>query len=326
MMKPNIRAIVPVYNGEKSIAACLRSLLAQTYPNNLYEIIVVENGSTDRTTEVVKGFPQVRLLHSLERGPAAARNLGITHSQAEIVAFTDADCIADKNWLAELIEGYDSPDVAGVCGRIEAYRHPERNSVEKFSDEHSPLLNFISGDTEFMPHLYTANGSYRRAVLERVGLFNSHLPTGEDVELSWRLQLNSGMRLAYSTDAVIYHHHRSNLRRLRRQYHQYGFGEVMLDTIFGDYPTYPRSRTFQLKRIFGQATVLPRYCVSMVVRRIRFARGLINHQEMVKPYYMLLIEVSNIHGKLEGLWATHLMKNTDRIMGQKIEKYIGRFY
>jgi glycosyltransferase involved in cell wall biosynthesis len=319
--------IIPVYNGETTIARCLDSLLAQTYPPTLYNIIVVENGSTDRTADVVAAYgSRVRLLRSPERGPAAARNLGIAGSQSDIIAFTDADCIADSNWLAELVSPYDDPEVGGVGGKIEAHRHPNRNPVEKFSDEHSPLINFESGEGEFLPHLYTANASYRRALLEQAGTFNSRMATGEDVELSWRVQLKTRARLSYNEKAVIYHHHRSDLRKLAKQYRQYGFGEILLDTLFRQCPGYPRGLGFQVKRIWGQCRALPRYLLSIGIRYLRLRRGLLSPDEAMKPRFLLLIEANNILGKLEALLATRLMRTTRRVFGQDIETYIERFY
>lgn len=100
---PSVSVVVPVYNGAETIAACIESLLKQDYPSDRYDIIIVENGSTDNTTEIVKRFP-VRLFHSYDKGPAPARNMGLSVSSAEIVAYTDADCVAAPNWLSELVK------------------------------------------------------------------------------------------------------------------------------------------------------------------------------------------------------------------------------
>ena len=109
----------------------------------------------------------------MERGPAAARNLGIRSSQAEIIAFTDADCVADPGWLAALVKPFINPDVVGVGGNILPYQHSNPTFAEKFSAEHSPLVNFMSGAAEFLPHLYTANAAYfRRAVAHNFTVYN----------------------------------------------------------------------------------------------------------------------------------------------------------
>lgn len=320
-----VSIIIPVYNGAKTMPACLESLLKQDYPADAFEIIVVENGSTDNTAAVIRQYP-VRLLHSHQRGPAAARNMGIAHSQKEIIAFTDADCIADPGWLRNLTAPYADPCVGGVAGEIVAYRHGNRNMIEMFSDEHSPLRNFISGAAEFLPHLYTANASYRRAALQQVGGFNPTLFTGEDVDLSWRVQLYTPYRVSYAPEAVIYHNHRSSKRGLARQYRQYGFGEILLDTIYGRQKNYPRTRSFQARRILSQLLALPRYVIPIVLRWYRYKRGRLSQVQASMPQLMLMIEYHNILGKLEALILTRLMTSTRNLVETKLDNYITRYY
>ncbi|MCB9450366.1 MAG: glycosyltransferase [Anaerolineaceae bacterium] len=324
---PSVSIIVPVYNGANTINICLQSLLGQHYPADLFEIIVVENGSTDNTAEVVAAYPHpVRLLRSQERGPAAARNLGIAHSDKEIVAFTDADCIAHPDWLAELVKGYTNAEIGGIGGAILPYEHADRNLYEWFAEQHPPLQNFISGDHEFLPHLYTANASYRRAVINQVDNFNPGMVTGEDVDLAWRVQLHTRLKLHYAPQAIIYHHHRSTQKGLARQYRNYGFGEILLDTLYGRYPQYPRTRGFQARRMLNQAATIPRYGLSIIIRRIRMMRGQIEQQQAALPYLLLLIESNNLRGKLDGLVATRLMTSTKRFFRSQYRSYFDRYY
>jgi glycosyltransferase involved in cell wall biosynthesis len=322
---PTISIIVPVYNGETTIGACLESLLQQNYPEKAYEIIVVENGSTDRTTEVVEKYP-VRLFHSAERGPAAARNLGISKSDANIVAFTDADCIADPEWLSNLVRPYEDPQTGGVGGIILAYRHAEQTIVEQFSDRHSPLDNFISGKHEFLPHLYTANASYRRTLLQQIGGFNPRLMTAEDVDVAWRLQAETGSHLAYAPTATIHHHHRSTLTGLKRQYRHYGFGEILLDTMYGKWTGYPRGRLFQTLKITRQFMALGVYALSTIIRQGKYMFGKATPYEVMEPRLWFLIESSNILGKLEAIVTTRGMTDARRVMNLEVDKLIPRLY
>jgi len=322
---PTVTVVVPVYNGAMTIANCLESLLAQTYPQDRYEIIVVENGSTDETTRVVEKYP-VRLFHNEVRGPAAARNRGIRESTADIIAFTDADCVVTPTWLVELIKPYADPSIGGVGGDIQPYRHPGRTLVELFNDQHSPWTNYLTGKPEFLPQLYTPNASYRRALLVAIKGFDERILTGEDVEMSWRIQMELGTKIMFTPTAVVYHHHRSTRQGLSRQYRQYGFGEVLLDTLFGDYPGYPRSRGAQMWRIMTQLLVLPRYLVSGVLRWTRFVRGRITAYEATIPWLWLLAESSNIRGKLEGLVATRFMTDIRPALSMKAELFIQRMF
>lgn len=322
---PFVSVIVPVYNGALTIAACIESLLNQNYPADAYDIIVVENGSTDDTTAVAAQYP-VRLLHSPRRGPAAARNFGLARSTADIVAFTDADCIADTNWLSELVKPYTDPAIGGVGGAILAYRQADRNFVEMFSDEHSPLVNFVSGEGEFLPHLYTANASYRRSLLDTVDGFNPDLITAEDTDLSWRLQLQTGAQLHYAPQAIVYHQHRSTRTGLARQYRLYGFGEILLDTLYGKYPGYPRNLRYQVRRILNQIAALPRYVLSLVVRRVRLLTGRATPYQATVPRLWLLIESNNIRGKIDGLIATRFMRDAQPIFNMDAQILISRFF
>jgi len=322
---PKVSVVVPVYNGADTIALCIESLLQQDYPSDAYDIIIVENGSIDNTTSIVQKYP-VRLFHSSIRGPAAARNFGIARSNADIIAFTDADCIAHPRWLSELVPEYQDPEVGGIGGSILPYEHAERNFVEIFSEEHSPLTNFTSGEHEFLPHLYTANASYRQRILNEVGGFNPNVITGQDVDISWRVQLQTKTRLHYAPDAIIYHHHRSTRVGLARQYRRYGFGEIVLDTMYGKYPGYPRNRNYQLRRICNQLAALPRYALSIGLRQFRLALGKTTHYQASVPKLWFLIEWNNVRGKIEGLFATRFMTDAQPALQLKTDVLLTRFF
>lgn len=321
-----VAVVVPVYNGSMTIRACLDSLLEQDCPQDAYEIIVVENGSTDGTYAIVSAYEKVRLMHSDLRGAGVARNVGIQASQAEIIAFTDADCVADPHWISALLNAYEDPGVGGVGGQIIGYDHGQLTPVEQFLHHHSPLINFISGAGEFLPHLYTANASFRRCVLRQVGGFNPRLITAEDVDLSWRVQLKTRLRLFYCEDAIIHHHHRATVRGMARQYRQYGFGEILLDTMYKSYPGYPRAGTFQLTRMVKQVLVLPKYAVSILIRSIKRMLGAADAAQQLESVFSLITEVNNLLGKLEGLIATRGMRDSERVLHMEGDKLIDRYF
>jgi len=320
-----ISVIVPVYNGSATVGACLESLLGQTYPHGAYEVIVVENGSTDNTSHIVASYP-VRLLHSELRGPAAARNLGLARSQADIIAFTDADCVADSCWLSELVRSYNDPAVGGAGGPILAAIQEPASMVEHFLAENPPVTNYISGAHEFLPHLGTGNASYRRGLLEQVGGFDPRLVTAEDVDLSWRLHLETGANLSFAENALIYHRPRVTRKGLARQFRQYGFGEILLDTLYGHCAGYPRSRACQLVRMLHQVAALPRYVASGLLRRLRLALGRATPYQAMVPWLALLREVSNLYGKCEGLVATRCMTDPRPALNMRTDVLIARLF
>lgn len=116
-----VSVVIPTYNRRDTLQQCLASVTHQTYSN--YEVIVVDDGSTDSTDEMIRWrFPDVRYIRQrTNHGPAAARNLGIEVARGEIVAFTDDDCQLPPEFLSRIVEGYYRySEVAGVGGFLEA--------------------------------------------------------------------------------------------------------------------------------------------------------------------------------------------------------------
>jgi len=324
--KDTVTIIVPVYNGERTIAKCLDSLVHQDYEPALFDIVVVENGSTDQSKSIIEQFPVI-LVQCEKKGPAYARNFGAKYSQADILAFTDADCIADPNWLRELVKPYSqNQDIAGCGGRIEAAIDQYSTVEEQFCQKKNLLCNYLSGSHEYLPHLYTANASYRKAIFDLVGGFNSNLLTAEDVDLSWRVQLISGKQLEYVDQAIIYHHHRSTRKALARQYRQYGFGEILIDTLYRDAENYPRALGYQLRLIGKQILAIITYISSMIIRSVRRLVGKIDEYTALEPCLNLLVEWNNIIGKFSALWATRAMSSVEIVFKSDPNAMINRFY
>jgi cellulose synthase/poly-beta-1,6-N-acetylglucosamine synthase-like glycosyltransferase len=223
-----VSIVVPVYNGERTIEECIKSLLDLEYPKEKYEIIVVDNNSTDNSIEIAKKYP-VRLLYEGKQSSYAARNLGIKNTKGEIVAFTDADCIADKGWLKQLVKNFEEKTTAGVGGEILAY--PPENIIERYSVK----SNILSQKSFFefklanlkMPFIATANAAYKKGILNVIGLFDDSFTSGGDVDLSWRITFKD-YRIVYEPKAIIYHRHRTTLYGLFRQFFRYGEGQPKL--------------------------------------------------------------------------------------------------
>lgn len=322
----SVSVVVPVYNGESTIGKCIESLLLQDFPAQRFEVVIVENGSTDGTTGIVSRYP-VRLLHNTVRGPSAARQFGLGQSVADVIAFTDADCYADPHWLSELTKPYTDLRVGGVGGPILGYKHPERNVVEQFADDKLPLINFTTPrDGEYMPRLHTCNASYRRALVQKIGGFDTRLITADDTDLSWRLQLQTGAALAYAPKAVVYHHHRTTQHGLAKQYRQYGFAEILLDTMYGQLPGYPRTRLWQVRRMLGQVWALPRYALLVAIWRLRSLAGRATAYQTENPRLCMLAETSNLRGKWDGLKATHFMTNASGVLSIDAGQLINRYF
>jgi len=186
--------VVPTCNRKATLRQTLAALATQDYAD--YEIIVVDDGSTDGTQKMVGAeFPQVRYFRQANRGPAAARNVGIRQATGDIIAFTDDDCVPPPDWLTRLADGYKRyPHVVGVGGYLEASDGVLKDNILARYERHIARSLYCVGDTEYVGHFEcpaggTNNLSYHRSILEQIGGFDDTFPyaAGEDADLKWRI-------------------------------------------------------------------------------------------------------------------------------------------
>jgi glycosyltransferase involved in cell wall biosynthesis len=216
---PNVSVIVPVYNAQETIRECISSLLELNYPKGSLELIFVNNASTDKTPEILKQYcNHIRTLHEVKKGPAAARNKGVLNARGEVIAFTDSDCVVDRDWLLNLIPSLEDPRVGIVGGAILARR--PCNKIERFGEDihdHETAIN-----VNRLPYVITMNWASRLSVLKELNLFDESFTRCEDVDLSYRI-LQSGYRLAFKPQAIIYHKNENTYKGLFREGLLHGF-------------------------------------------------------------------------------------------------------
>ena len=210
--------VVAAYNEAPTIAACVSSLLAMRIPGGPVEITVVDNGSTDGTRDALASFgKRIRVLTETTRGAGAARNCGIRAAHGPVVAFTDADCVVEPDWLARLIARLAEPAVGIVGGRILSL--PGANRIARFGevihDHHEAI------EVQEAPYVISMNWASRRDVLLEAGLFDESLLRGQDVDLSWRIR-QAGYRLVYAPDAVVRHHNQHTVWGLAHEGYVHG--------------------------------------------------------------------------------------------------------
>lgn len=212
----DVSIIIPCYNGMRTIAECLNSLVALDPASPSHEIIVVDNGSTDGSVEVIKTYKEVTLVyeHTIQ-GPAAARNTGVQGSCGSILAFVDIDCIVTPRWLIEGFAAFKDPGVVGAGGRIEG--SVPKNSIQEWMNAAKILDQERTLNHHFMPFIQTANALFRKEAFMEVGGFDTALRSGEDCDLSWRIQKASKGRIAYCPEALVYHDHRASMKGVYRQ-------------------------------------------------------------------------------------------------------------
>jgi glycosyltransferase involved in cell wall biosynthesis len=229
---PRYSVIVPAYNAAETLAACLEGLLDQTTPRGSYEVLVVDDGSTDGTGEVAGRFP-VRVLRQAHAGPASARNAGARAAGGEFLLFTDADCVPVRTWIEEITRPLAADGrVAGVKG---TYRTRQTGVIARFAqvefeEKYARLRRRATID-----FVDTASAAFRGDAFWQVGGFDPAFPvaSNEDTQLSFTL-VARGWRLVFAEGAAVYHRHSDSLGRYLRRKWRHGYWRTRV------YRRYPR--------------------------------------------------------------------------------------
>ncbi|HSM58537.1 MAG TPA: sugar transferase, partial [Candidatus Sulfomarinibacteraceae bacterium] len=203
---PLISVVVPAHNSAATIGQCLSALQQQTIDNACYEVIVVDDGSTDETAEIARRCG-ARVVCQDRGRPAAARNAGIRDARGELVCFTDADCEPTESWLSEVTAPFANHEIVGSKG---IYATRQQALVARFVQiEYEDKYDLLLGQ-EYIDFIDTYSAAYRRDVLIANNGFDESFPYLEDQELSFRLATR-GYRMVFQPGAVVYHRHAATL-------------------------------------------------------------------------------------------------------------------
>ncbi len=220
-----ISIVVPAYNAATSLRRCLAALRAQDLPQEAFEIIVVDDGSTDCTSAVARaaGARLIRIPHG---GPAVARNAGLQAAQGEIVLFTDADCEPVPHWARSLASALADPEVVGAKG---TYLTRQRELIARFVQVEYEERYARMARLERIDFIDTYSAGYRRDVVLENGGFDPTFrePSVEDQELSFRLAAK-GYRLVFVPQAQVYHRHAASLTAYIRRKYRTGRGKALM--------------------------------------------------------------------------------------------------
>jgi len=199
--------IIPACNAAATLDPCLAALSQGSLPRDQYQVIVVDDASTDRTVEIARQQGAVVVALAERSGPAAARNAGAAAAEAGILLFTDADCQPAPDWCQEMLRPFADPAVAAAYG---VYRSRQTEAVARFAQaEFEERYAHLAG-RERIDFFATHAAAVRREVLLNAGGFRTDLRGNEDVELAFRLE-RSGCRIVFAPNAAVYHKHPATL-------------------------------------------------------------------------------------------------------------------
>ncbi len=218
---PKVSIIVAAYNSQDTIEDCLKSILAQNYPKEAFEIIVMDGGSRDGTVKIAEQFP-IKVL-SIRLNCPAAYNYAMKIAVHPVLGFIDADAKVEAEWLNKLVPHLAEPQVAGVSGSIETW-NSENLWARSIGYE---LKNRYRRIGKYTGRVATMNLLLKKAVIEEAGGWDEKLPSQYDTDLGYRVSAK-GYKIAYEPTALCYHFNRPTLRAYYRQQLQYGKNTLKL--------------------------------------------------------------------------------------------------
>ena len=254
----SVTVVIPVKDREGELAECLGSVFSQDYPENRIEVIVIDDGSTDRTRDVAARFPCKLLPIGRSRGQSYSRNLGAREAHGEILAFLDSDCVASVTWLKALVPYFQWDRVGAVGGYVDGYF--QESALDRYEKAFSPLnmgkhLMYERSNSSTM-YVPTCNLLVRKAVYVETGGLREGMHVGEDVDFCWRMR-KMGFGILYVPAGVVEHKHRNGLGRMAMRRAQYGTSEALLYALHDD-----KKKTFQVPPL--AAIALLSLCISVV--------------------------------------------------------------
>jgi GT2 family glycosyltransferase len=279
-----VAVVVPVLNGRGKVRACVAACLDQTRPPD--ELFVVDNGSRDDTADLAHAAGAT-VLNEPVRSSFRARNRGWQSSSADVIAFTDVDCVPRPNWLADLTEPFVDPSVAAVGGCI--VQAELKSAAQRWMVERNFLDQGFNVSSTFLPFFATANVAYRRSTLESIdGFDEAFVVAGGDTDLTWRVQELAGGRAVYRPDATVDHFVGTSVTEITGRWHRYSAGTVVLERRWSEWPGFPGPPGF-----FSRTASVWRLPLALAYRAM-------THRPLSVPLIDAAVAVSTETGRVRG--------------------------
>ncbi|MCC6850455.1 MAG: glycosyltransferase [Deltaproteobacteria bacterium] len=225
---PKVSVVICAYDAERTMDACLASLERIRYPN--YDVVIVNDGSRDATRAIAERYVATRphlftLVNQPNKGLSVARNVGMEAASGDIVAYTDSDCVVDRDWLTYLVYKFQAGFVA-VGGPN--FPPPEDSAIAAYVAASPGGPTHVLLNDEVAEHIPGCNMAFRKRALAEVGGFQPiFTAAGDDVDVCWRLQ-NHGHVIGFSPSAMVWHFRRNTVRDYFKQQRGYGKAEALL--------------------------------------------------------------------------------------------------
>ena len=227
---PMVSVVICAYNAERTMRPCLESLKKLDYPN--FEVVIVDDGSRDRTAEISMDFPEFRLIRQANKGLSFARNVGMHAARGEIIAYTDSDCVVDPHWLTLMVRSMTENNFDGCGGPNYAPHEDGWVEASCAASPGAPCHVLIAEDRA--EHLAGCNMVFTKAALTKVGGFDTQFTAaGDDVDICWRM-LDAGLTLGFSPAAFVWHFRRNTIKAYYGQQRGYGRAEAMLYPLYSE--------------------------------------------------------------------------------------------
>lgn len=304
--------IIPTYNRAEEVFELLNSLTSQILPSSQFEVIIVDDGSTDNSKDIISDFLQktnlqIVLLYQNHKGPGEARNLGMENAKGKYFVFVDSDCIADKNWLNAYKDAVKDKDVAGFGGPDAVL--PNFRPVQKAIDY--SMTSFITTGgirghskkkiSKYYPRSF--NMGVRSDIVKKIGGMGK-LRHGQDIEFSNRI-LSTGEPIIKVAEAVVFHKRRISIKKFFKQVYNWGVARINLYKIdkkmLEPVHFFPAIGTIIsigviILSIFFPNIFLPLMLLGIILLLLMATHGIIKYKDIKVFPYIPIIVITQIWG------------------------------
>ena len=229
---PFVSIIIPVRNVEKDIGRCLESLNKLNYPKNKYEVIVADSNSEDKTPQIVKQYGAI-IASTPQKSICAGRNEGLKVSRGKIIAFSDADCLMDENWIRNSLKYFQDSNIGGVGGiNITPFDEAAFGKAVGFVLDQTifsagSVYGRILKNIKEVKSIPGCNAIYRKEVLDKVMPIDETLLGGEDYVMNQKIR-QLGYKILYTPDTIVWHYRRPTPKKFFKQIFHYGATRLII--------------------------------------------------------------------------------------------------